>query len=612
MDKDKKSRAMENMESFWELKGEEVVRKYEERLKIDDSNYLSHGVKIKSIDKTPSYQLLADQLNDCHYIIITANSVESQTVKQLLYEEARDRKIYKFWMKHVLGEIPLDKNDPWDSADEEIKDREHSDNVRSPKLLEINFESEAQYYFVTLGATEDEIEVDPSKRRIKVAYICPQNTSSFTGNGSHKAVVHAIRRYRDSNIDFYPFIVSLGVSFGLNPAKCTKEREFSERQLLGDVLISKSIIAYDAKYKVDDERGIQFSKCEMYNLEQGANRAFAGRFDRNRHFLVSSKLAQKEAEKQGMDIYCHFGALYSGGAVVSSAEFKKKLIDSSFDNGDKTYSEEINPIGGEMEGVGIWYACLLEDDLFPCVVIKGICDWGEEKNAWERVLEEKAPTFLNSKIREKLRERLSGFILRDILDLDLSDELFTKIYEILCERSTISVEEIKEVFQLKEVLEETVDDEEINSEANRLRNKVLECFDSAKKAVNDLIKDSIQSYATERAFKVFCYMLYDDPQLAIVPARSPIESNNLKEKKELSAQRDSLLQENEHVRNELFRREKQTDDLLENLNKRIEDDEKYRIIEERYSSLEAQYRELQKVQKLQEEIIRRYANSKDK
>ena len=444
MGRDKKSRALENMESFWESRGREVVKQYEDRLQIDNINRISHGVEIVSIDTTPSYQLLADQLNDCHFIIITANSVESHTVKQLLYEEARDRKIYKFWTKHNFAEVLSDKNDPWTPTDEAIKGRAHNEDARSPKLLEINFESEAQYYFVTLGATEEEIRANPSRRKIKVGYICPQNTSSFTGNGSHKAVVHAIRRYRDSKVDFYPFIASLGVSFGLNPSKCMEKRETPERQLLGDVLISKNIIAYDAKYKVDDKRGIQFSKCEKYTLEQGANRAFVGRFDKNRHYLVSSEQALKDAELQGLDIYCHLGALYSGGAVVSSSDFKKKLRESSFDDGKMTYSEEMNPIGGEMEGVGIWYACLLEDDLFPCVVIKGICDWGEEKNAWESVLKEKDSDFLELKVKDKLKEKLTSVLSKDILDLNLDDEQLTKMIEILFKNKTVSNDEIIE------------------------------------------------------------------------------------------------------------------------------------------------------------------------
>ena len=166
--------------------------------------------------------------------------------------------------------------------------------------------------------------------------------------------------------------------------------------------------------------------------------------------------------------------------------------------------------------------------------------------------------------------------------------------------------------KLKEVLLDDAGEVEVNLEAKRLQPSIIECFDSALKGVNDLIKDSVQSYAAERAFKVFCYLLYNDPQLAIVPARSPIESNNLKEKKELEARIDSLLQENEHIRNDLLRREKQTDELLESLNKRIEDDKKYHLLEEQYHSLEQQNQQLQEVQKLQQAIIEQYRNSKEK
>lgn len=42
-------------------------------------------------------------------------------------------------------------------------------------------------------------------------------------------------------------------------------------------------------------------------------------------------------------------------------------------------------IGGEMEGVGVYSVCKKPD--IPCIVIKGICDWGAEKNSWQEAID---------------------------------------------------------------------------------------------------------------------------------------------------------------------------------------------------------------------------------
>lgn len=43
-------------------------------------------------------------------------------------------------------------------------------------------------------------------------------------------------------------------------------------------------------------------------------------------------------------------------------------------------------VGGEMEGSGIYFAC--DREKIPCIVIKGICDWGVNKNAWDEILKD--------------------------------------------------------------------------------------------------------------------------------------------------------------------------------------------------------------------------------
>lgn len=536
---------------------------YEEKSAESVRNYIVRGSDIEEIDKMSADELIAGQLQDCHYFIMTANRVESQAIKRLLYEEAKDRKIYKFWMAAERNILVSDENDPKDPVD----GHPNPFHVRSPRLLEINCGEEVQYYFVTIGATEPEIAKDPTLRAIKIAYICPTGTSSFTGNGSHKAVVHALRRFSDKNSG-YPFIASLGVAFGLNPS--SDNQPYLKRQCLGDVLISQSIIAYDSKYKVTEPEegrprgncsgGITFSHCEVYPLEVGAKRAFAGIIDspscspfQSAHQRDTVKEFEEKAKIHMDELRCHFGPLYSGGAVVSSMEFKKMLLCAKV-AGSGQLTQSLDPIGGEMEGVGIWYACLLEDDQFPCIVIKGICDWGEEKNGWAELLAQEDPSYLEEKFEKKLAE---------VLDKQFQYEE-EKIVQSLISGLMGVYKQSRE--ERTKALSAIVDEAEalgIYGGSEVIQNKLEESLEQAKLAVNDLLKDAVQAYATEQAFKMYCYMVYEDPQLGKIPAKTPNESKKERELKQLQQAKDDNQQQLDRTKEEVIRLKTE----LENLEK---------------------------------------------
>lgn len=73
--------------------------------------------------------------------------------------------------------------------------------------------------------------------------------------------------------------------------------------------------------------------------------------------------------------------MLTGGTVLSDAEEKKKLLEAAANIG-------YDIIGGEMEASGIYYACQkIKNRHIPFLIIKGICDWGAEKNGWKTAIE---------------------------------------------------------------------------------------------------------------------------------------------------------------------------------------------------------------------------------
>ena len=186
---------------------------------------------------------------------------------------------------------------------------------------------------------------------IKVAHLVPLNTGSFSREGSRKAIERALGIFRPM------LVVSLGVAFGVDASK----------QTLGDVLISQKILSNETNSRVDGK--IMLRNDETYFTSDQICARWGS-------FLDSEIQPLK---KYGFRWY--FGPLLSGGSVVSDAEEKLRLIQAA------TRKEE-KSIGGEMEGTGVYAECYGSD--VPCIVIKGICDWGALKNGWDLVTDGEA------------------------------------------------------------------------------------------------------------------------------------------------------------------------------------------------------------------------------
>lgn len=186
---------------------------------------------------------------------------------------------------------------------------------------------------------------------IPVLHVWPSSTSSFTQYGSFNAINTALEYFTPE------YVISVGVAFGIDP----------QLQSLGDVLVSKELVFYDNFNKVTDGV-VTLKKHEAYSTDIS--------------FLASVRqLEHKTPPKEVGDFKWHYDALLTGGTVLSDTAEKLKLMEAA---ADRDYS---NIVGGEMEATGIYYACqVYKDRNIPFIVIKGICDWGAEKNGWEKVV----------------------------------------------------------------------------------------------------------------------------------------------------------------------------------------------------------------------------------
>ncbi|MDR1462335.1 MAG: hypothetical protein LBI68_04255, partial [Azoarcus sp.] len=131
-------------------------------------------------------------------------------------------------------------------------------------------------------------------------------------------------------------IIAVGIAFGLD----------EKRQRIGDVLVAKSV--YDYELGRESEGGFKH-RGESYRCSQ--------RLLEKLHHLQHIR---DDFLWPGL----HFGTLLSGNKLIDNLKVRDELAQHS-------------PgvvVGGEMEGVGMYYA--IENKDISWLIVKGICDWG--------------------------------------------------------------------------------------------------------------------------------------------------------------------------------------------------------------------------------------------
>lgn len=186
------------------------------------------------------------------------------------------------------------------------------------KIIKV-FEGDLTYYFGIMG-------------NYKIAHVqC--SMGSLARDSSIMTVRTAIEKLKSK------VVIMIGIAFGVNETK----------QHIGDVLLSESIIPYNAKRvgkKETIKRGIEAPSSKiLFNRFKNIKTTWE-------HFLDENTKAKLIPTR-----------LLSGEELVDNLQHRNKLIK---DNPDSK--------GGEMEGAGVYAAC---DGKADWIVVKGICDFAD-------------------------------------------------------------------------------------------------------------------------------------------------------------------------------------------------------------------------------------------
>ncbi len=166
-------------------------------------------------------------------------------------------------------------------------------------------------------------------------------------------------------------VIMCGIAFGLHP----------DKQQLGDILVAKQIQYYEPQ-KLD----VRLGKIPRGDRVTSSMRLL----DRFRSGDIDWKGAPT-----------HFGLVLSGEKLVNNLFFRDSLLIS-----------ELEAIGGEMEGAGLYAAA--RDAKVDWILVKAICDWadGEKHDAAQLLAANNAAQF----VLHVLRLGGWGEVARDLLN----------------------------------------------------------------------------------------------------------------------------------------------------------------------------------------------------
>lgn len=216
-----------------------------------------------------------------------------------------------------------------------------------------------------------------------ILHLLANETGSYTPGGSSDLV-----RYVSENKLLRPScIMSFGICYGRDPGT----------QKIGDVIIPRKLYPWSIGQKFYEGR---FEiKHDNFNL------SLEDKFPKNNIYSTiaeycdddNGRTIEKNVDIKGekfnfkISVYC--GNISTGEAVVSSEEYKEKIRLA-------THNEK--EMGGEMEGYGLAKECIYYAKI-PCIIAKGICDWGELKDI-EKVFSENHENY-----PEDLKDKLQAY-----------------------------------------------------------------------------------------------------------------------------------------------------------------------------------------------------------
>ncbi len=140
-------------------------------------------------------------------------------------------------------------------------------------------------------------------------------------------------------------VVMVGIAFGVDEKK----------QKIGDVLISDKILPYDSQKLLED-------KTEYKEIPKEVGFQLLNAFKEHRDWIYYLSDSEQST--------VYIGAMLTGSRLINNYKYRNQLLDDFSDQ---------KPIGGEMEAQGIYSMCRIHG-VTEWIIIKGICDWGYNKN----------------------------------------------------------------------------------------------------------------------------------------------------------------------------------------------------------------------------------------
>lgn len=235
------------------------------------------------------------------------------------------------------------------------------------------------------------------------AYIFDQGSSVIlhlrayeTGSNTPGGSTDLVRYISNHHLLRPNSIISFGICYGRD----------TESQDIGDVIIPKKLYPWSIGQKLAAERvGKGGRKKEKFTIKHdNFNLCLEDKFsstgiysslrdfcnnDENECRISASLVLASEVRKFSVKV--SLGDMSTGEAVVSSAKVKEQI---------KQSTGNVKELGGEMEGYGLAKECIYYAKI-PCFIVKAICDWGEDKNIDQLLIEEsiKAPSHLKDKLQ---------------------------------------------------------------------------------------------------------------------------------------------------------------------------------------------------------------------
>ena len=281
-------------------------------------------------------------------------------------------------------------------------------------------------------------------------------------------------------------IIMVGVAWGMNKGK----------QRIGDVLISKKILQYETA-KISNGSTIP------RGADTEAGGVLTNRFKSCmdwEYLLEDGKVAKR-----------YMGTVLSGEKLLDDKNYR-----------DKLHSSFPEAIGGEMEGAGL-ASVAMANNLYEWIIVKGICDWGydkqsENKDRYQKIAMESAISLCESVLCD-------DSVLEEILKAENrkknADNLMLRInaYKLFFYRNSQKIT-IKELSKLSGISIGHISKcEKINAEENEFsirifRETTVATIRSLEKALNlrkgeltadddDLLAEKYKNYYLKKGYKLY-------------------------------------------------------------------------------------------------------------